>query len=158
MTLLVLGSIISYSQNADLENIHPSIRKVVTTLESEGVDTMMVYYQYCVGCHSLNSSKECNDFLTARIIWKKSGKDFTQRVNCSKADSETSQTDSEAFKYFLENRLILAGRKPLAKGKFYPPLPLHYFGEDFYLKIGKGWYATNLHEDQMESKEWEKYS
>lgn len=148
----------SYSQNADLENLPPTIKDAIVTLQSKGIDTIMVYHSYCIGCETLGTTKECEGFGSARILWKKNGKDFSQRVYCSKAPSEVSETNSLAFKYFLENRQTLSERKPIAKGKFYPPLTVHYFGEEFYLSIGKKWYFTKLHDDQKESKEWKRFS
>jgi hypothetical protein len=157
VTLIVL--IVTKGQNVDLKYVHSSLKEEVRKLQAEGVDTIFVYHSYCTGCETQpNSSENCNDFIEARVVWKKDSKDYAKHIHYDGRKGKVTETSLDAFKFFIKNIKLLTDRRPLPKGQFYPPVPVHHYGEDFYLVINGKWYNTNLREPQRENKDWKKYS
>lgn len=152
-------SIVINGQNVDFKYVHSFLKKEVKQLQAEGIDTIFVYHSYCTGCETRpKSSEECNGFINARVVWKKDSKDYSKQIYCDGRKSNPTETYSEAFKFFIKNTKLLTDKRLLPKGQFYPPVPVHHNGEDFYLVINGKWYNTNLREPQRENINWKKYS
>jgi hypothetical protein len=158
LLLTLLITIVTNGQNVNLKYVHSSLKGAVKELQAEGIDTAFIYHYYCAGCETANSTANCNGFMDARILWKKQGKAYTSIIFCDHKKTKPILTTSKAFDFFLNNVNVLTERKPLPKGRFYPPVPVHHFGEDFYLVINKKWYYTNLRMPQRENKHWKQYS
>lgn len=158
LLLTLLITIVTHGQNVDLKYVHSSLKKAVKELQAKGIDTVFIYHYYCAGCETANSTANCNGYMDARILWKKHGKLYMRKIYCDDKETKPVLTTSKAFDFFLNNVNVLTERKPLPKGKFYPPVPVHHFGEDFYLILNKKWYNTNLRLPQRKNKQWEQYS
>ena len=158
LLLTLLITLITYSQNVDLKYVHSSLKQAVKKLQVQEIDTIFIYHSYCTGCEISNSTTNCNGFMDARILWKKQGKSYSQNIFCEGKKTKPRLTNSKAFNFYLNNINALTERRPLPKGRFYPPVPVHHDGEDFYLIIKQKWYSTNLLSPQRKNKHWKQYS
>ena len=149
---------LAYSQSFNLEEVHPLLLNAVNKLQAEGIDSIFIYHSYCTGCDSPEQGKNCKEFLAARLVWKKNGEGFSKLIFCDGREENPKLCSLNAFDFFLKNQSQLTGRKLLEKGRFYPPVPVHHKGENFYLVIQREWVYTNLLESQKSNVEWRKYS
>ena len=84
--LMLLGQI-AFGQHPD-RAINDRINYQLAKLQKEGVDTLCIYQEYCVGCEVLwkNKNDRCDYegyYISAHIYWKKNGLSYmTAKDNC----------------------------------------------------------------------------
>ncbi|MDR0834813.1 MAG: hypothetical protein LBN93_11660 [Candidatus Symbiothrix sp.] len=99
---------ISYGQSNSHEHLDTLVINYVKDLQSQNIDTICIYKDYCIGCvnpinEDVNRCAYSSIFVPTHIIWLKQGKTFlSKKDNCF--DYSTIEIDSTAlWKIFFQN-------------------------------------------------------
>jgi hypothetical protein len=113
---LLLFSFILYGQNSSYEYLDTLTTNYVKGLQSQNIDTICIYKDYCVGCvYPINEeSDRCyypSIYISTYILWIKQGKTFlTKKDNCF--DYSTIKIDSTAmWKIFFKYKIRIKKEK-----------------------------------------------
>ncbi|MDR0798996.1 MAG: hypothetical protein LBN18_04460 [Dysgonamonadaceae bacterium] len=100
---------ISYGQNTSYQYLDTLVTDYVKKLQSQNIDTICVYKDYCVGCvYSIKDEADrcaySSIFIPTYILWINQGKTFlSKKDNCF--DYSTIEIDSTAlWKIFFKNQ------------------------------------------------------
>ncbi|NHA06526.1 hypothetical protein G7092_22145 [Mucilaginibacter sp. HC2] len=103
--IFILLRYIGFAQHPD-RAIDDRIKHQVAILRKEGVDTICIYQEYCVGCEVTwnNKSDRCDYdgyYISARLYWKKNGLSYmTAKDNCFDYSTAKIMADSLWGFYF----------------------------------------------------------
>jgi hypothetical protein len=121
IVILALLRQMVFAQHPD-RAINDRINYQIKALQKDGVDTLCIYQEYCVGCEVLwkNKNDRCDYqgyYISADIYWKKNGLTYmTAKNNCFDYSTATIAADSLWAFYFNNINEI---RSEIIKGSQY---------------------------------------
>ncbi|MDN3579563.1 hypothetical protein [Mucilaginibacter flavus] len=110
--LLAITTQSLFAQNSDSQ-LNARIKTQVDSLRKTGIDTIIVYKSYCIGCEVLwkNKRDRCayeGYYINARLFWKHEGLTyFTAKDNCFDYTTVTITADS-LWRFYSKNSDAIA--------------------------------------------------
>ncbi len=144
-----------------MNSIDPFLRQEIKSLQKQHIDTIITYLYYSIGSEVFQNEHNttCDQFITTWIFWCKNGRYLAKQVDCRREISEQPirSISSKPFEFFTLNKSLILANRNLQKGQFYPPIPVHHYGEEMVILINKEINFIDIAETQRTENIWSKY-